>query len=145
MRLHLSSKDCVRLGVMKGCCVLLEDIVFADDEVLPYELVAGHPHSLTYMPITFLFRAEGVAWTLPPEDPPSDLPQGFSRRGLFQVQRSYDYLNVLVGEDCISVYIYLCCIYILCQYANIHFAMYRIYRSRDLIRENRHMIGVKLS
>ena len=28
------AKCCICLGVMKGCCVLLEDIVFADDAVL---------------------------------------------------------------------------------------------------------------
>eukprot|EP00973_Karenia_brevis_P015601 2134074-Karenia_brevis.AAC.1 len=32
MRLLLSSKDCVRLGIIKGCPVILRDIVFADDE-----------------------------------------------------------------------------------------------------------------
>ena len=35
MRLLISSKDCVRLGIMKGCPCVLRDIVFSDDEVLP--------------------------------------------------------------------------------------------------------------
>ena len=35
MRLLLSSKDCVRLGVVKGCECILRDIVFADNEVSP--------------------------------------------------------------------------------------------------------------
>ena len=61
MRLLLSSKDCVRLGVMKGCSVILEDTVFAPEEIVPYEYVAGQPHALTYMPISLLLRAEDVA------------------------------------------------------------------------------------
>ena len=60
------------------------------------------------MPISSQVRAEGVAWTLPLEDLPSDLPQGLSRRGLFQVQRSYDYLKVLVGEEYIAMCIHMC-------------------------------------
>ena len=42
MRLNLSSKHCVRLGVMKRCLVMLRDIVCAYDEVSPYEQVVGH-------------------------------------------------------------------------------------------------------
>ena len=46
MRLVLGSKDCVRFGLVKGCVCMLEDIVFADDEMLPTPMVAGDPHSL---------------------------------------------------------------------------------------------------
>ena len=88
MRLLLSSKDCVRLGIMKGCPVILRDIVFADDEILPYPEVAGHPHHLTYMPISLLLQAEDVPWILPAEDLPADLPAGVDRRGLFQLRPS---------------------------------------------------------
>ena len=42
MRLILSSKDCVRLGIMERCLAMLRDIVCADDEVSPYEQVVGH-------------------------------------------------------------------------------------------------------
>ena len=46
MQLLLSSKDCVRLGIMKGCPVTLRYIVFANDEALPYAHVVGQPHQL---------------------------------------------------------------------------------------------------
>ncbi len=50
MRRLLSSKDCVRFGIVKRCQCILEDIVFGDDEVLPLDLVAGQPHELRYSP-----------------------------------------------------------------------------------------------
>ena len=46
IKLLLSSKDCVRLGIVKGCTCILRDIVFADDEALPFNFVAGQPHEL---------------------------------------------------------------------------------------------------
>jgi len=46
MRLLLASKDCVRFGIMKGCPCIIEDNVFADDEILPFNPVAGDPHNL---------------------------------------------------------------------------------------------------
>ena len=49
MRLLLSSKDCVRFGLVRGCSCVVRDIIFSDDEALPMDLVAGHIHSLTYM------------------------------------------------------------------------------------------------
>ncbi len=81
MRLLLSSKDCVQLGMMKGCPVVLQDIVFGDDEVLPYSQVAGQPQSLQYMPVSLLLQAEDVPWTLPAGELPADLPAAASRRG----------------------------------------------------------------
>ena len=103
MRYLLSSKDCVRLGIMKGCPVILRDIVFADDELLPQEHVAGHAHSIRYMPGTLLLQAENAPWTLPPSELPEDLPQNIDRRGLFQLRPSHDYLRVPVDNDFISV------------------------------------------
>ena len=64
MRLLLSSKDCVRLGIMKGCPVILRDIVSADKEEISYEDVAGHARSLQFMPTSLLLQAEGVALSL---------------------------------------------------------------------------------
>ncbi len=46
MRLLLSSKDCVKLGVVKGCVAILRDIVLADNETVPFGLMAGEPHQL---------------------------------------------------------------------------------------------------
>eukprot|EP00973_Karenia_brevis_P095646 12428332-Karenia_brevis.AAC.1 len=66
---------------MKGCPVILRDIVFADNEVLAYEQVAGHAHNLQYMPVSLILQAEGVAWTLPAEELPEDIPVGVDRRG----------------------------------------------------------------
>jgi len=103
MRLILSSKDCVRLGVMKGCPVVLRDIVFAEDEVLPYEHVAGQTHSLQYMPTSLLLQAENVVWTLSADELPGDLPKTIDRRGLFQLRPSYDYLRVAIDSNYISV------------------------------------------
>ena len=44
MELLLNSKDCVRFGVVKGCPCIVEEIVFTDEEPLPYEHVVGRPH-----------------------------------------------------------------------------------------------------
>ena len=96
MRLLLSSKDCVRLGIVKGCPCILEAIVFADDENLPYEHVAGQPHHLRYMPVTLLLRAEGAAWSLARDDLPKNLPASLDTRGLFQMRPTYGYLRPLV-------------------------------------------------
>ena len=38
MRLLLSGKDCARLGVVKGCIIVLRDIILADDEDVPFLL-----------------------------------------------------------------------------------------------------------
>jgi hypothetical protein len=103
MHLLLSSKDCVQMGIMKGCPVVLRDIVFGDDETLPYDHVAGHPHKLEYMPITLSLEAEKVSWTLPASELPADLPKNIDRRGLFQLRPSYDYLRVAIGADYITV------------------------------------------
>ena len=83
MKLLLSSKDCVRFGIVKGCPCILRDLVFTDDEVLPSSHVAGHAHQLTFMPVSLILQAEGVQWTLPETELPVGLPRGIDRRGLF--------------------------------------------------------------
>ena len=60
MKLLLSSKDCVRFGIMKGCPCRLRDIVFSDYEVLPSRFLAGRAHSLRFMPISLLLQAADV-------------------------------------------------------------------------------------
>ena len=103
MRLLLASKDCVRLGIMKGCPVILRDIVFGDEEVHPDAPVAGHPYSLEFMPFSLLLQAENAFWQLPVTELPSTLPAGVDRRGLFQLRPSFDYLRVLVDDAYITV------------------------------------------
>ena len=103
MKLILSGKDCVRFGIVKGCPVTLRDIVLSDDEIAPYELVAGQPHQLGYMPISLLLQAEKASWTLAATDLPADLPQDIDRRGLFQLRPSHDYLRVAVEDEYMSV------------------------------------------
>ena len=103
MRLILSSKDCVRLGVMKGCPVILENIVFADEEVLPSIAVAGRPYQLRYMPISLVLRAEGAVWTLPATELPLRLPKNVDRRGLFLLGPAHDYLRVPIADEHVSI------------------------------------------
>ena len=98
MRLVLSSKDCVRFGIMKGCPCLLREIVFADNEVLPPEHLAGQPHHLAYMPISLVLQAEGAEWTLPSTELPATLPADVDRRGLFQLRPTHAYLSVRVED-----------------------------------------------
>ena len=75
MRVILASKDCVRMGIVKSCPCMVESIVLADNETVPPRLVAGQPHSLEYMPISLLLRAEGATWILPRGDLPASLPK----------------------------------------------------------------------
>ena len=93
MRLLLSSKDCVRFGIVNGCPCTLRDIVFADDEILPSSLVPGHAHPLTFMPVSLILQADGAEWTLPRTELPAQLPEGIDTRGLFQLRPTYDYLR----------------------------------------------------
>ena len=66
-RLLLCSKECVRLHLMNGCEVKLEEIVFAEDEEahMPQYATAGVPTFLRYMPTCLLLRAVSEKWTLP--------------------------------------------------------------------------------
>ena len=102
MKLLLSSKDCVRFGIVKGCPCIVEEIILADEEILPYQQVAGQPHHLRYMPVSLLLRAEGAAWTLAAGDLPKNLPAGLDRRGLFQLRPSYDYISHKVENDYVT-------------------------------------------
>ena len=103
MRLLISSKDCVRLGIMKGCPCILRGIVFSDDETLPMDQVSGQPHHLTYMPASLILQAEGADWTLPSSELPSSLPANIDRRGFFQLRPTYDYISAKVGEEYFKV------------------------------------------
>lgn len=85
MRPLLSSKDCVRFGVVKGCPVVLRDIVFSDGEVLPYEYLAGKPHTLKCRLVSLLLQAEDESWTLPAAELPAGVPSNAEWRGLFQL------------------------------------------------------------
>ena len=81
----LYSKDCARLGLMKGCECIVEQIVFADEEEsLPDVVVAGVPIWLSHMSVSLLLRAVDALWMLPRTQLPR-LPNGFDRRGLFQI------------------------------------------------------------
>ena len=103
MKLILASKDCVRLGIMKGCPCYLRDIIFADDEIEPYTHVSGQPHPLRFMPVSLLLQAEGAEWSLPRSELPESLPANIDRRGLFQLRPGYDYLRVQAGGEYIRV------------------------------------------
>ena len=85
VKLLLSSKDCVRFGIVKGCVVTLRDIVFADEEILPDDLPAGQPHALKYMPLSLLLQAEEAVWQLRSTELPKGLPRNIDRPGLFQL------------------------------------------------------------
>ena len=98
MHLLLYSKECVRLQLMNGCLCQLEDIVFADEEVLPAVVYAGEPIALEYMPVQLLLRAIDAKWTLPPSQLPR-LPEGFDRRGLFLLAPHTDYFSLKVSGD----------------------------------------------
>jgi len=102
MRLLLSSKDCVRFGIVKGCICTLKHIVFADEETLPFELLAGHAHELKYMPVSLILQADDVQWTLPESELPACLPPDLDRRGLFQLRPSHDYISQKIGDEYVS-------------------------------------------
>ena len=106
MKLILSSKECVRLGLVKGCVCTLRSIVFADRECLPVDQEAGVPHKLSYMPATLFLQADGAKWTLTGCDLPKDLKQKTKREerlGLFQLANTTEYLRVKSGETYIHV------------------------------------------
>ena len=94
MRVLLASKDCARIGIMKGCPCVIRDIIMAGDEILPDRPICGDMHTLKYLPVSLLLYAEGAQWVLPRTDLPSHLPKNLDRRGLFQLRPTYDYLSV---------------------------------------------------
>ena len=85
MHLLLYSKECVRLHLMNGCEVILEQLFFADseDEEMPTHAAAGAPIFLRYMPVCLLLRAVGAKWTLPQSMLPVVLDSSCDRKGLF--------------------------------------------------------------
>lgn len=88
---------------MKGCQCVIQSIVLADDEEVPYRLLAGQPHSLVYMPVSLRLRAEGAKWILPRSELPASLPKDADRRGVFQIRPTYEYLSVHCGGEYLSV------------------------------------------
>ncbi|CAK0794832.1 unnamed protein product, partial [Prorocentrum cordatum] len=103
MRLTMYSKDCVRLGLMKGCVCTLRHIVFADGESFPADSLDDNVVHLQYMPITLWLQADGAEWTLPASDLPADLPTCTDRQGLFQMRPTYGYLRATWEEENFSV------------------------------------------
>ena len=98
MRLQLLTKECVRLGLMKGCECVLVNIVFADEEAAPCEVVAGDPVTLQYMPATLTLREADAPWALPGVSCPKVSP-GVSNRGLFHLSPSTAYIRRIVEKD----------------------------------------------
>ena len=88
----------MRFGLMNGCECILEHIVFADEEVLPGETVAGRPHLLEYMPVSLILRAVDAPWRLAEGMCPK-LPKSFSRQGLFQLRPSQTWIRIKVEKD----------------------------------------------
>ena len=103
MRVLLNSKDCVNLGLVKGCTCTIESIILADDETVPAGIVAGRPHHLRFMPTSLLLRADNVDWQLYHADLPLTLPRHVNRRGLFQIRPSCGYLRVEAATGPISI------------------------------------------
>eukprot|EP00973_Karenia_brevis_P024440 3370709-Karenia_brevis.AAC.1 len=83
---------------MKGCECILEDIVFAEQEDLPRDAVAGEPLVLEYMPISLILRAVKAAWILTSDCLPS-LPEALPRNGLFQSRPSQVYYRRKLEQD----------------------------------------------
>jgi len=98
MRLILTSKDCVHLGLMHGCELLLEEILCAPAEILPQRFVAGAIHELEYLPTALLLRAVGAGWSLPADLLPA-LATGVDTKGLFLLHPKSTSLRVAVKDD----------------------------------------------
>ena len=98
MRLLLNTKDCLRLALMNGCECILEQIVFAESEVLPTETVAGAVYELQYLPTALLLRAVGAAWTLAEERLPTLAPE-VDRKGLFLLHPTPVSFPLQISED----------------------------------------------
>ena len=83
---------------MNGCDCVLERIIFADEEELPTDVVAGEPITLEYLPISLLLRAVNVPWSLATNALPR-LPANMRRQGLFQLRPTSRYLRRKVAKD----------------------------------------------
>ena len=106
IRLLLYSKECVRLHLMNGCEVQLEDIVFAPEEAteMPDYVPAGAPVFLRYLPSNLLLRALGSEWTLPPAMLPHFEDESYDRRGLFLLSPETKYFtHALSGGETLRV------------------------------------------
>ena len=103
MRVILASKDCARIGVMKGCPCVVHEIVFAPHEALPDRPTCGNVYMLQYLPVSLLLKVDNADWKLPNSDLPSGLPKNLERRGLFQVCPTFDYLSVKTDTDYMRV------------------------------------------
>lgn len=103
MRVTLQSKDCVRLGIMKGCICVLRHIVFADRE--PFAAATGEDNMihLKYMPVCLWLQACDAEWVLPANYFPVDMPPSTSRVGLFQFRPTTAYLTVRWEEETFKV------------------------------------------
>ena len=66
---------------MKGCAATLRVIAFAYNEILSYDHVAGHPHTLQYMPVSLLLQVQELQRTWPATELPDDLPKNIDRWG----------------------------------------------------------------
>ena len=97
MRLVLNAKDCVRFGLMKGAECILEHIVFADQEILPEEVVAGEPIYLKYMPASLIVRLVNAPWKLEGSVLPK-LPATMYKRGLVQLVPEPKYVTMTEGN-----------------------------------------------
>ena len=75
----LHDKICARLLLMNGCECVLEDILFDEQEELPFAAYAGEPILLRYLPTRLLLRAVDAPWTLPRDQLPP-LPEDVDRR-----------------------------------------------------------------
>ena len=95
MRLTLQSKECVRLGLMKGCVCILRHIVFSEHEDLSVDSDTVH---LKYLPVCLWLQAEDVDWRLPESDIPGDLPRETDRRGLFLLGPKEGHIQAKPGK-----------------------------------------------
>ena len=103
MRLTLQTKDCVRLGLMKGCVCIVRHIVFAAEEQLRETTQENHVIYLTYMPIALWLQALDADWTLPEQYISADMPATTNRRGLFHIQPTYGYLKASWEDSSFTV------------------------------------------
>ena len=98
MRITLQTKDCVRLGIMKGCVCIVRHIVFAEGEALPDDCGTDNVIHLRYMPVALWLQACDAFWTADESLLPKDMPTTTSRVGLFHLRPTYKYLTTTWEE-----------------------------------------------
>ena len=74
MSLLLYRKACVKYGLMNGCEVVLEHIVFSEAESVHEHSSQLNPIVLQFLPDALVLRAVGAQWSLPAESLPCFLP-----------------------------------------------------------------------